>query len=54
MNASMSRTPWAAQASTARWASSAVKPSGFSHRTCLPASAALVVHSTWRWLGSGM
>ena len=37
MNASISRTPAPAQASTIRWASSAVSASGFSHRTCLPA-----------------
>ena len=34
-------------------ASTAVHASGFSHSTCLPASAAFTVHSAWRLLGSG-
>ena len=54
MNASISRTPSASQASTIRSASAAVIASGFSHRTCLPARAAAIVHSACRWLGSGM
>ena len=54
MNASMSATPSARQTSTIRSASAAVRASGFSHRTCLPARAAAIVHSAWRWFGSGM
>ena len=54
MNASMSRTPSASATATIRSASAAVMASGFSHRTCLPARAAAIVHSAWRWFGSGM
>ena len=51
MNASIRRTPGASAASTIRSASAAVMASGFSHRTCLPAAAAAIVHSAWRWFG---
>ena len=54
MNASIRWTPAARHASTIRSASAAVSASGFSHRTCLPARAAAIVHSAWRWFGSGM
>ena len=54
MNASIRRTPSPRQTSTIRSASAAVIASGFSHRTCLPARAAAIVHSAWRWFGSGM
>ena len=54
MNASMSATPSVRQTSTIRSASAVVRASGFSHRTCLPARAAAIVHSAWRWFGSGM
>ena len=54
MNASMSSTPAASHAAAIRSASAAVIARGFSHRTCLPARAAAIVHSAWRWFGSGM
>jgi hypothetical protein len=54
MKASMSTTPARWQASTMRSASADVVASGFSQRTCLPASAARMVQSAWRWFGSGM
>ena len=54
MNASISRTPSASQAWIIRSASAAVVARGFSHRTCLPARAAAIVHSACRWLGSGL
>ena len=54
MNASISVTPSALATSIMRWASSAVRASGFSHRTCLPARAAAIDHSACRWFGSGM
>ncbi len=54
MNASISRTPSVAQTSSIRSASAAFMASGFSHRTCFPARAAAIVHSAWRWFGSGM
>ena len=54
MNASIRWTPAASAASIIRSASAAVSASGFSHRTCLPARAAAIVHSAWRWFGSGM
>ena len=54
MNASISRTPSASQASIIRSASAVVVARGFSHRTCLPARAAAIVHSACRWLGSGL
>ena len=52
MKASMSVTPSASarRRSCAR-ASSAVRASGFSHRTCLPARAAAIAHSACRWFG---
>ena len=37
-----------------RCASSAFSAIGFSHSTCLPASSALIVQGTCRWLGSGL
>ncbi len=54
MKASISVTPSALATSIMRWASSAVRASGFSHRTCLPARAAAIDHSACRWFGSGM
>ncbi len=54
MYASNSSTPAASQAAAMAAASAAVHASGFSHSTCLPASAALTVHSAWRLLGRGM
>src|SRR5918996_1071917 len=54
MNASIRWRPVSRATSTMPWASSAVMASGFSHRTCLPARSAAIVHSAWRWLGSGM
>ena len=54
MKASIMTTPAARQASTISWASAAVMPSGFSHRTCLPARAAAIVHAACRWFGRGM
>ena len=54
MNASISSTPSASQAWIIRSASAAVVARGFSHRTCLPARAAAIVHSACRWLGSGL
>ena len=43
------RAPAPAIAST----SATVSAIGFSHRTCLPASSARIVHGAWRWFGSG-
>ena len=54
MNASIRWTPAASAASIIRSASAAVSASGFSHRTCLPARAAAIDHSAWRWFGRGM
>ena len=54
MNASIRTTPAASHARLHPSASAAVIASGFSHRTCLPARAAAIVHSAWRWFGSGM
>ena len=54
MNASINRTPTASHAAIMRSASAAFIASGFSHRTCLPASAAAIVHGACRSLGSGL
>ncbi len=54
MKASISATPASRQAAIMPAASRASIASGFSHSTCLPASAARRVHSAWRWLGRGM
>jgi hypothetical protein len=54
MNASISATPARSAAAIIVSASAAVSASGFSHRTCLPASAAAIAHGAWRWFGSGM
>ena len=54
MKASINRTPSAAQARTISSPSATVIASGFSHRTCLPARAAAIVHAACSWLGSGM
>ena len=54
MNASMSSTPSLAAVSTICWASVDDRAIGFSHSTCLPAFAAAVAHSRWRWFGRGM
>ena len=48
MNASIRRTPSASQMATTRSASAAVRVNGFSHRMCLPARAAAIVHSACR------
>ena len=48
MNASITTTPASRPAASMRSASTAVMASGFSHRTCLPALAAAIVHSAWR------
>ena len=48
MNASIRWTPARSAASIMRSASPAVSASGFSHRTCFPASAAAIVHAAWR------
>ena len=54
MNASIQTTPRATQWSIICSVSARVRAAGFSQRTCLPASAARVDHSAWRWFGSGM
>ena len=54
MNASIQTTPRPTQCSIASCASAAVRAAGFSHSTCLPASAARIDHSACRWFGSGM
>ena len=54
MNASIRTTPASSQAAIIRSASRTVVASGFSHRTCLPAAAAAIVHSACRWMGSGL
>ena len=54
MNASWIRTPVRSRTRISSSASAAFTPTGFSHSTCLPASAARTVQGTWRWLGSGM
>ncbi len=54
MKASASFTPSSAQAAAISVACDAETASGFSHNTCLPARAALIVHSACRSLGSGM
>ena len=54
MKASISRTPARSATSIIRSASAADSASGFSHRTCLPASAAAMAHVACRWFGSGM
>ena len=54
MKASWIRTPVRSRTSIRVRASSAVSAIGFSHSTCLPASAAFAVHGTCRWLGSGL
>ncbi len=54
MKPSISSTLRAAQKATNSRASAAVGVSGFSHRTCLPRSAARRVHSACSVLGSGM
>ena len=41
-------TPAASQASTMRLALATLSASGFSHSTCLPASAAATVCTQWR------
>ncbi len=54
MKASISTRPARRAASSMRRASAAERPMGFSQSTCLPASRAAIVHSAWRWLGSGL
>ncbi len=52
MNASMSTRPARSAAAKARSAAAAVRASGFSHSTCLPASSARIDHGACRALGS--
>ena len=47
-------TPVRSRTASSCLASSMFKAIGFSHRTCLPASAALMVQGTCRWFGSGL
>ncbi len=54
MNASPTTTPVRWAASRSLRASAASMPTGFSQSTCLPASAARMDQSTWRWFGSGL
>src|SRR5262249_12732785 len=54
MKPSISATFFARQNATSASASAAVGVSGFSHRTCLPRSVALRVHSSCSVFGSGM
>ena len=54
MNASPITTPVRSRTSSSWRASAAVRPIGFSHSTCLPASAARIDHGTCRWFGSGL
>ena len=54
MNASLSRRPVRSAASNAASTSSGCRVNGFSHRTCLPASSALIDHSACIVFGSEM
>ncbi len=54
MNASPITTPVRSRAASSVRASSALSATGFSQRTCLPASAARIDHGTCRWFGSGL
>jgi hypothetical protein len=54
MKASISSRPACSAASKASSASAAVRASGFSHSTCLPASSARIDHGTWSEFGSEM
>ena len=54
MNASITSTPFFCAWRMAFSASAAFMAKGFSHSTCLPASAAFMTHSAWRLLGSVM
>ena len=54
MNASPIFTPVRSRTASSVFASATDKLSGFSHRTCFPASAALIDHGTCKWFGSGM
>ena len=55
MNASMKTTPASDAGVDHRSGLGGRKRAiGFSHRTCLPAVAARIVHSACRWFGSGM
>ena len=51
MKAHIAFTPVAATRCQVSYASSAVRPSGFSQITCLPASAAAIVGSAWKLFG---
>jgi hypothetical protein len=51
---SMNWTPAAAQAAKISLTSSALHATGFSHRTCLPFCAHLILHSLCMAVGSGM
>ena len=52
MNASPMNVPALRAAWNMASASKAVRPIGFSTKTCLPASAALIAH--WAWKGCGV
>jgi hypothetical protein len=52
MNASIRSRPARSAVSNARSTSSGRRLSGFSQRTCFPASNARIDHSTWSELGS--
>jgi len=54
MKPSAASLPEALRAAIRRSISGARSAIGFSHSTCLPARSAFSVHSTCRWLGSGM
>ena len=54
MNASVSTRPSRSATSKARSTSSGCRLSGFSQRTCFPASSARIDHSTCIEFGSGL
>ena len=54
MNASISTRPARSAASKASSTCAGSRDSGFSHRTCLPASSACTDHGTCIEFGSGM
>ena len=51
MKATIAFTPVASTRFHVSYDSSAVRPSGFSQITCLPASAAAIVGSEWKLFG---
>jgi hypothetical protein len=54
MNASAIFTPVRSRTAISPRTSPALIAMGFSHNTCLPASAALMDHGACRWFGSGL